>query len=135
MIIDANKKNLVQNYQYKDVFPFAWKRPQESKRTSNVISTSRELIPIVLLTNEYNSLNLNLNTHIMTLELQVKEESRLPCNKQKMSVINNPRWIIPTVQPSPMNCLVDVVPITDDETPCTCGVSISVANGLTFDLT
>jgi hypothetical protein len=71
----------------------------------------------------------------MTLELPVKEESRLPRNKQKMSVINNPRWIIPTVQPSPMNCLVDEVPITDDETPRTCGISVSVANGLTFDLT
>lgn len=56
-----------------------------------------ELLAIVLLTNEYNSLPLNLNTHMMTLELRVKEESRLPYNEQKMSVIDNPRWIIPTV--------------------------------------
>jgi hypothetical protein len=60
--------------------------------------STTELLAIVLLTNAYNSLPLNLNsTRIMPLELQVKEESRLSCNKQKMSVINNPRWIISTV--------------------------------------
>jgi hypothetical protein len=46
---------------------------------------------------KHNSLPLNLNIHIMTLELQVKEESRMPCNKQIMSVMDKPRWI-PTVQ-------------------------------------
>ncbi|KAG2747941.1 hypothetical protein P692DRAFT_20834501, partial [Suillus brevipes Sb2] len=80
MLIDANEKYLVQL----PIQGCVSLCREEATRVQADIECHfdiTELLAIVLLTNEYNS---------------------LPCKKQKMSVINNPHWIIPTMQPSPM---------------------------------
>jgi hypothetical protein len=85
------------NYQYEDALPFARKSPCGHRMSfwhhPTPLFSITELLGIVLLTSEYDSLPPDLNIHITTLELQVKDGSRLPCNKQITSVINNPLWI------------------------------------------
>jgi hypothetical protein len=95
-------KNILSNYQYKDprmCFPLpgrGHKSPSGHRRSFRHHFLLHDRTGSHCALNKRIQLTLNLNIHIMTLELQVKKESRLPCDKQIMSVINNPRWI-PTV--------------------------------------